>query len=143
MLVKKLREDAIIPTIAYDDDAGFDVYAIEDDILYPGESRQYKLGIAIEIEIDEVAIISERSGMAIKYGITSIGNIIDSGYRGEISIILTNIVGDHDQRRRLSINKGDKIGQIVVCKLGSREILEVDKLSNSIRGSKAHNSSGK
>jgi dUTP pyrophosphatase len=127
-----------IPTMAYQSDAGFDVYAIDNYYILRGTRKQIKLGISIEIEKDEVAIMSERSGMAINYGITSIGNIVDSGYRGEISIILLN-TGEKDYE----IKAGDKIGQIVVCKLGERKVEVVEELSDSERGEKAHNSSGK
>jgi len=134
----KILENGKAPTKAYDDDAGFDVYCPIDVIIPNGQRLQIKLGICIEIEKDEVAIMSERSGMAIKHGITSIGNIIDSGYRGEISIILFNSnIFSYD------IKKGDKIGQIIIQKLGNQELNIVDKLYNSDRGEKAHYSSGK
>lgn len=139
MKFKKVVSTAITPTIAYESDAGIDVYYPGERIaIFPGDYKQIKLGIAIEIEKDEVAIMSERSGMAIKYGITSIGNIIDAGYRGEISIILYNT-----SDIKMMIDHGDKIGQIVICKLGNRDVIEVDELSETERGEKAHNSSGK
>lgn len=139
MKVKKLKQDAILPTIAYESDAGFDIYHCDADIcIFPGKHKQIKLGISIEIEKDEVALMHERSGMAIKYGLKSIGPVIDAGYRGEISIILHN-GGDEI----FYINTGDKIGQIVVCKLGSRELIECEVLSDSQRGEKNHGSSGK
>ena len=136
MKFKKLNKKVKTPSIAYKDDAGIDVYSPEYAVLIPRKQRQIKLGIAIELKKDEVAIMSERSGMAISHGITSIGNIIDAGYRGEISIILTT-------KRLYRINEGDKIGQIIICKLGDRKLEEVNKLSKSERDSKAHNSSGK
>ena len=138
MRVKLLSQDAKAPTMAYTSDAGFDVYSPIDTIIIRGTQKQIKLGIAIEVEPDEVAIMSERSGMAIKSGLTSIGNIVDSGYRGEISIILTNI-----SQKDVDIHKGDKIGQIVVCKLGERKVEVVEELSPSERGENAHGSSGK
>lgn len=138
MKVKILSQDAKAPTIAYASDAGFDVYSPTDNLIIRGTVKQIKLGISIEVEPDEVAIMSERSGMAIRDGLMSIGNIIDSGYRGEVSIILANI-GTRD----VDIHKGDKIGQIVVCKLGERKVEVVDELSQSERGENAHGSSGK
>lgn len=138
MKVKKLIENAFIPTMAYESDAGFDVYSPKGYALYPGDVLQIKLGIAIEIEKDEVAVMSERSGMAIKYGITSVGNIIDSGYRGEISIVLANL-----GKTLFDIREGDKIGQIIVMKLGERRVDVVQELSETERGDNAHYSSGK
>ena len=137
MKVKLLNQCSKLPTIAYQDDAGFDVYSPINVSFEPGEIKQVKLGIAIELVKDEVAMMSERSGQAINFGLTSIGNIIDAGYRGEISIILINL-----GHRYYEIKVGDKIGQIIVCKLGNREIVEVDKLSESSRDTKAHYSSG-
>lgn len=138
MKVKKLTTDCRMPERAYNGDAGADFFSPEMITIQPNDWEQIKLGFAIEIESDEVAIMSERSGMAIHDGVTSIGNIIDSGYRGECSLILHNL-----GNLPLDIYKGDKIGQIVVLKLGNRNIIEVEKLSPSQRGEKAHNSSGK
>jgi dUTP pyrophosphatase len=137
MKFKKVKE-VNSPTSSYKSDAGFDVYSPTDEIIYPGFIKQVKLGIAIEIEENEVAMMCERSGQAIKYGIASIGQIIDSGYRGEISAILLNSGSEN-----YYIHKGDKIAQIVVLKLGSREIKEVKELTEADRGDNAHYSSGK
>jgi len=138
MKVKLLNGFAKAPTIAYTSDAGFDVYTPQTFQIYPGFKLQIKLGIAIEIEEDEVAIVSERSGHAIKYGLTTIGNIIDSGYRGECSVIFFN-----SGLEVVSFETGDKIAQIVVCKLGERKVEVVEELSETERGEKAHGSSGK
>lgn len=138
MKFKRLCNNVKSPTKAYDNDAGIDFYSPVDVIIKPLQKIQVKLGIAIEINTDEVAIVSERSGMAINYGLTSIGNIIDAGYRGEISIILFNT----NKSDYIKIYSGDKIGQIVICKLGDTSIEEVTKLSSSQRGGKAHFSSG-
>jgi len=138
MKVKLLTEEAKAPTIAYETAAGFDIYSPCTFGIYPGMRHQQKLCIAIEIRDDEVVIMSERSGMAINKGITSIGNIIDSDYRGEISIILLN-----SSKEEVVFEKGDKIGQIVVVKLGERKVEVVEELSETERGEKAHGSSGK
>ena len=134
----KVYEGGVAPTMAYQSDAGFDIYSPTDNFILRGTIKQIKLNIAIEIEQDEVAIMSERSGMAIKNGVTSVGNIVDSGYRGIISIMLFNT-----SNKDLEIKKGDKIGQIVVCKLGERKVEVVEELTPSERGEKAHGSSGK
>ena len=137
MKYKKTRSDAYAPTMAYESDAGFDVYHCGDPVeIFPHTHKQIKLGIAIGIENDEVAIISERSGHAIRDGITTIGNIIDAGYTGEISAIIRT------GAQKMIVNAGDKIAQIIVMKLGAREIVEVDELSVTQRGEKAHHSSG-
>lgn len=138
MKIKKLYEDAIVPTKAYEGDAGFDVYSPINGEIKPGDHLQIKLGIAIQINQDEVCEMQERSGMAIKYGIKSCGPVIDSGYRGEISITLKN-----GNRNTFEFYEGDKIGQMVIKKLGDQSLEVVDELDPSQRGENAHYSSGK
>lgn len=143
MKVKILDKNIIIPTKGTEFSAGIDIYSPIDIELSPlnsnseSNTQRIKLGIAIEINKDEVAIMSERSSMGAK-GITSIGNIIDSDYRGEISIVLQN-----NSREYWNAKTGDKIGQIVVCKLGDTEIHVVDELSETERGSGGFGSTGK
>jgi dUTP pyrophosphatase len=138
MKIKKLNDKVIIPTKAYAGDAGFDVYSPVSFYILPNKQLQIKLGFVIEIAEDEVCIMSERSGMAIKKCITSIGNIIDSGYRGEVSIILYN-----GGNSIAEFGQGDKIGQMIIHKLGNQNIEVVKELSESQRGKNAHYSSGK
>lgn len=137
MKIKRLSETVKLPTIAYKGDAGIDCYYDGNTLVIPqGEQLQVKLNIAIEIEQDEVCIVSERSGHAIKNGLHTIGNIIDSNYRGCISAIIRN-EGNETYR----IFDKDKICQLIIAKLGNRDIVEVSELSDSQRGELAHNSS--
>ena len=138
MKIKILNNGIKIPTKAYQGDAGFDVYAPERIVLFPQTHKQIKLGLMIEINQNEVCVMSERSGMAIKNGTTSIGNIIDSGYRGEISIILYNT-----KTEKVIYEKDEKIGQMLIIQLGNQNLEIVDELSQSERQDKAHYSSGK
>lgn len=133
MLNKTIRH----PQKAYEGDAGFDVESLEDYVLQPGETHQFKLGFAIEVSKHEMVLMSERSGMAIKHSITSIGNIIDSNYRGEVSIILHNL-----GKLPYEIKKGDRIGQFIVLRLGE-QYMNMGSLSKTDRGKSAHFSSGK
>lgn len=137
MKLKKLRSDVVTPKSQRVGDAGLDVYSIEAKVLTPGERYQFKLGFAIELNPSEVCLMQERSGMAIKHGVESIGNVVDSNYRGEISIILMN-----NGQLPYEVNKGDRIGQMVILELGDRVIEEVEELSVSERGDSAHYSSG-
>lgn len=138
MLVQLLTPKSIAPKRARVGDAGLDVYSPISTSIRPGKREQIKLGIAVEVAEDEVVLMQERSGMAIKHGVRSLGNVIDSNYRGEISIILHN-GGD----QQFNILAGDRIGQMLVLKLGSSEVRVVPELStNSERGTAAHYSSG-
>ena len=99
---------------------------------------QIKLGIACECDEDEYVKMSERSGQFIKFGIMGGGETIDSNYRGEISIMLYN-----SGKEIYEFMKGDRIGQMIIHKLGNQELEVVEELSDSQRGENAHYSSGK
>ena len=133
----KLCGFTMVPTKGSEFSAGIDVYSPESFELNPGETKRIPLAIAIEIEKDEVAIMSERSSMG-KNGITSIGNIIDADYRGEISIVLQN-----NGKETQTYEQFTRIGQIVVCKLGNNKVELVEALSETTRGDGGFGSSGK
>lgn len=138
MKVKLLHNNAKLPIKKRNGDAGYDLFSPIDFILNAHERLQIKLGIAIEINEDEVAIISERSGHALNNGITTIGNIIDSNYRGEISAIFINT-----SHENIQFSIGDRIAQVIILKLGGDSIQEVKELSDSSRGEQGYGSSGK
>ena len=88
--IAKLEEDAKIPNKANSSDAGFDLYAIE-DVTIPSKSRALvKTGISMAIPENHVGLIWPRSGLAVKAGIDTLAGVIDSGYRGEVCIVLQN-----------------------------------------------------
>lgn len=139
MKVLLLNERTSYPTKGSVGSAGFDVKSPESLTIKKGETKKILLGIAIEINQNEVAIMSERSSMGVK-GIFSLGNVIDSDYRGEISIILHN-TSEED----FVINQSDRIGQILVLQIGSSSSLveSVTKLSETKRGDKGFGSTGR
>lgn len=139
---KKLHRDAIIPTRANPNDAGLDIYALEDVLIHPtirsiGQAR-IPTGIAVEIPEGYYGKVSSRSGLAFKHGIFSFDGTIDSGYRGEIGVLLYNTT---DQRYR--IHKGDRIAQLLIIPCAVMDPVEVRELSDSHRGSNGFGSSGK
>ena len=135
MKVKLLN--GVLPTKSREGDAGFDLYAPYSTVLPPGERYQIKLGIAIEIGEDEVALIQGRSGLALNQGITTIGNVIDSNYRGEISAIILNTSSRH-----VSIPQNSRVAQLLVLRLGQPGLEVVEELTNSPRGDQGFGSSG-
>jgi dUTP pyrophosphatase len=137
--VKRLSDSAKIPTYAHIGDAGADLYASEDFVLPAKSNWAVPTGIAMEIPEGYVGYINPRSGMAMK-GITVMNapGTIDSGYRGEIKVILANHT-DKDYQ----INYLDKIAQIVFHKYHEVFFEPVDELSNSERGHGGFGSSGK
>ncbi len=136
--IKKLNPEVKLPNYAHADDAGMDLYSLEDYELMPGEKHTFALGIATEFSSDLVAIIHGKSGLANKYEIAILGGVIDAGYRGEWQIILKNL-----GKNNFKINKNDKIAQAVLHKIERLKITEVDDLSDSTRGTGWAGSTGK
>ena len=137
--IKKLKQDAIIPTYAHIGDAGMDLYASENLVVKAGEWEKIPTGIAIQLDYGYEAQIRPRSGLALKYGVTMLNSpgTIDSGYRGEICVLMINH-GKND----FEIHKGDRIAQMVICSYVHPQIECVDELKESERGDHGFGSSG-
>ena len=137
--IQKIRDDAFIPVRAHSTDAGLDLQCVEDFKLTIGERALIKLGIAIELHVGYEVQIRPRSGLALKCGITVLNSpgTVDSGYRGELGVILINL--DNDM---LVFNRGDKIAQMVINKIELVDFVEVDALDDSNRGTGGFGSTG-
>ena len=137
---KKLNEEAIIPEFKTAGSAGMDITSIEDVTLNPGQFKIVKTGLACAIEEGYEVQIRPRSGMACKYGITVINTpgTIDSDYRGELKIILASLTDVP-----FTINKGDRIAQMVFAKVEKASFEEVDTLSDTQRGEGGFGSTNK
>ena len=133
----KLNEDAITPTKANKSDAGFDLYASHGAILEKHTHKLIKTGIAMQIPKGYVGLIWPRSGMAYKHGIAVFAGVIDSGYRGDIGVILYN-----SQYNDYNVEKGDRIAQLVLQKVEDFELLEVSDLNNTDRSEAGFGSTG-
>lgn len=139
---KKLHPDAIIPSRANPGDAGLDLYALEDVVLQPTTrdiaQARVRTGIAVEIPEGHYGKVSSRSGLAFNHGIFSFDGTIDSGYRGEIGVLLYNTTD-----RRFRIRKGDRIAQLLIIPCIIADPVEVEELTESIRGANGFGSSGR
>lgn len=135
--VKRLHTDAKVPARANPTDAGFDLYAVEDVYVRPGNVVIAPTGIAIELQPGWEAQIRPRSGSAAKFGVTVVNSpgTIDADYRGEIKVILTSLF-------LTSFKKGDRIAQIVFQKVPAVELVESDCLSDTTRGAGGLGSTG-
>jgi dUTP pyrophosphatase len=135
--VKKVRPDATIPSYAHPGDAGFDVHACEDMIINPGERKLVSTGLSFEFPEGFVALVWDKSGLAKNHGITNLAGVIDSGFRGESHILLYNI-----SDKPFSIEKGNKIAQILIKRVERAEFEEVEELSDTSRGQGGWGSTG-
>lgn len=136
--IKKLHPDAKIPEYSYEDDAGCDMFAVEDVVIKSGQRAQIRTGIAMEIPEGHVGLIWDKSGLSHRAGLTNIGGVFDSGFRGEWILGLVN-TSDQDYH----LKKGDKIAQIIIQQKVTANFVEVDELSERERGDRAFGSSGK
>jgi dUTP pyrophosphatase len=138
--VTRLRDDAVLPTRAYPGDAGLDLAACERHELGPGERALVGTGIAVAIPEGHAGLVTPRSGLAAKNGITIVNTpgLVDSGYRGELRVILHNT----DRHETVVIEPGMRIAQLVVVAVPEAALREVDELPGSERGSSGFGSSG-
>jgi len=138
--ITRLDPDLQLPAYANDGDAGMDLRSRIDCEIAPGERKLIPTGIAMAIPKGYVALAHPRSGLAIKNGIAMVNapGTIDSGYRGELQIILIN----HDPKETFSIKRGDRIAQLLIQAVEIAELVEVDALPESERGAMGFGSSG-
>jgi dUTP pyrophosphatase len=114
--VRRLDDRAQLPTRAYPGDAGLDLYALDDGVLAPGERASIRTGIAI----------------------VNAPGLIDSGYRGEVRVLLLNT----DRAASFTFSSGERIAQLVLVRIETPEIVEVEALATSERGAGGFGSSG-
>jgi len=137
--IKKIKESAILPHYAHEGDAGVDLYSTEDYVLKPGQRILVSTGLSMAIPKGYEAQIRPKSGLALKHGITTCNNpgTIDSGYRGEIRVIVINHGAEE-----FKIEKGTKIAQMIFNKVEEAEFEEVEELDNTKRGEEGFGSTG-
>jgi dUTP pyrophosphatase len=136
--IKKLHKDAVVPNYAHDTDAGLDFYSIEDVVLKPNHRIGVKTGISMELPKGHVALVWDKSGVALKKGVKTMAGVIDAGYRGEYVIVMLNL-----SSKDFHIKKGDKIAQVLIQKVEQPKLKLVDDLSESSRGKGGFGSTGR
>ncbi len=136
--VKRLRPDAKLPSYALPGDVGMDMYSCEEDtVIAPGERKVFMTGFALEFPEGYGAFVMDKSSVSTKLGLKNFGGVFDAGYRGEYNVGLFNM-GDTSQ----TIQKGQKIGQVVILPIIHANLVEVDELSESERGEGRFGSTG-
>ncbi len=136
--VKKIVSDAKLPAYAHPGDAGFDLYTSEAISLKPGERVQVPTGIAMEIPDGFVGLIWDKSGLSHKFGLKTLGGVIDAGYRGEVKVGMINL-----SKELYTFEKGHKVAQMIIQKREEPTIIEVSELDDSERGTGGFGSTGK
>lgn len=139
--VKKLKEDAKLPTYGSTEAAGADLYAcLEEPVtVAPGQTVWIPTGIALKVPRGCAGLIYARSGLACKQGLAPANKVgvIDSDYRGEVVVVLHN----HSNAQQV-VDPGQRIAQLLITPVITPEYREVTELSSSVRGAGGFGSTG-
>ena len=138
--IKRLNEAAVIPQYAHEGDAGFDLVAVEDVIVEPGETVKVPTGLAFEIPDGYAGLVYARSGLASKNNLAPANKVgvIDSDYRGEAFVALHN----HGETPQ-TVQNDQRIAQLIITPVLSVQFEETTELSDTQRGAGGFGSSGK
>jgi len=139
--IARLNDEAVLPSRAHEGDAGLDLYACEAAHIGPGERWSVGTGIAVEIPDGHAGLVLPRSGLAKRHGISLVNSpgLIDSGYRGELRVLLLNT----DPAEVFRVAPGDRIAQLVISPIALGEPVEAEGLADSARGDGGFGSSGR
>ena len=141
LAVRRLRDDARMPTRAHEGDAGYDLYAVEAATIAPGDRAMVPTGVAIELPERHAGMVLPRSGLAARHGIALVNapGLIDAGYRGEVRVLLLNT----DRAAPFRVEPGDRIAQLVIVRVETPDLVELDELAPSSRAEGGFGSSGR
>lgn len=140
--IKRLK-DVELPKYARPGDSGFDLVAAEDTIIWPGETKIVQTGLAFEIPPGYELQVRPRSGMTRNTKLRVVLGTVDSGYRGEVGVLVDNIEIPKATNMQASvIEKGTHIAQGVIAPVVTAHFEEVDELSDSERGNRGFGSTG-
>jgi dUTP pyrophosphatase len=140
ILISRLDPEVPLPSYAHPGDAGADLTTTVDVQLAPGERALVPTGISIALPEGYVALVHPRSGLAARFGVSIVNapGTVDAGYRGEIKVMLINL----DPREPVSLDRGDRIAQLVVQQVERARFVEVESLPGSVRGAGGYGSTG-
>lgn len=140
VLLRRLSEDAVVPSYAHPGDAGADLCTTVDVRLRPGERVLVPTGLAMAVPDGYVALIHPRSGLAARCGLSIVNapGTVDSGYRGEVKVLLVNL----DPAQDIVLARGDRVAQMVLQRVERAGFVEVDDLPRSSRGAGGYGSTG-
>ena len=140
LAVQRLRDDAVVPERAYEGDAGLDLVSCDRVDIAPGERAVVGTGIAVAIPDGHAGFVLPRSGLAARHGIGIVNapGLVDSGYRGEVRVVLVN----HDPAETFTVEPGMRIAQLVLVPVAEAEPVRVEELPETQRGTAGFGSSG-
>lgn len=138
--VQRLHPEAAMPAYAHEGDAGLDLASVEEVVLGPGERAVVPTGLAMAIPAGWVGLVHPRSGLARRHGVTvtNAPGTIDAGYRGEVQVLLVNL-GSED----VVLAAGERIAQLLLQRVGHAEVVDVEQLDDTSRGSGGFGSTGR
>jgi dUTP pyrophosphatase len=141
LLVKLLDEGVSVPEYKHPGDAGLDLPSRIDIVIEPGERAMVPTGLAVAIPHGYAGLVLPRSGLAVRHGIGLVNSpgLIDSGYRGEVAVVLINT----DKTQPFRISRGDRIAQLMIQKVEEGAVVAVEDLADSQRGAGGFGSTGK
>ncbi len=135
--IRKLKEDAKLPTYANPGDVGMDMYAMETVTIPPMGHHRFWHGFALEFENGYAAIVKDKSSIS-KAGLHTMGGVFDAGFRGEYNTHVVNLGSE-----AYTVEAGDKVAQLIIYPVAIAELEESDTLSESVRGEGSFGSTGK
>lgn len=135
--IKKLKDGVKLPSYAHPGDVGMDLYAMEEKTMNPGEHYRFFHGFALEFPAGYAAVVMDKSSISAA-GLAHMGGVFDAGYRGEYNTHLVNL-----SDKPYTIEKGDKVSQLVILPVAIVELEEAEILSDSPRGQGAFGSTGR
>ena len=135
--VKRIVEGAKLPAYHHRGDAGLDIFSAVDCVLEEGAAMAVSTGIKVAIPEGHAGLIWDKSGISLK-GVHKLAGVIDSGYRGEVKVVLVNL-----SKKPFRIEKGMKIAQLLIQPIVEVQVVETDNLGETSRGEEGFGSTGK
>jgi dUTP pyrophosphatase len=138
---RRLCEAARAPARAHEGDAGYDLHAVEAAVIEPGRRVSVGTGVAVAIPPGQAGLVLPRSGLATRHGIALVNapGLIDAGYRGELRVLLLNTDADAP----FAIEPGDRIAQLLLVRIESPVVEEVEALEETARAAGGFGSTGR
>lgn len=135
--IKRLHPDAKLPSYAHPGDVGLDLYSLEEMVIPPGGHARFQNGFALEFPEGYAAIVKDKGGVA-KSGLHTMGGVFDAGFRGEYNVHLVNL-----SDKPYTVEKGDKVAQLVIFPVAIAKLTETETLTDSSRGMGQFGSTGR